>query len=94
MDSKPKELMIRSIDDADCLGKHVLLRVDINSPVDSVSDDNQKLWVVNALEQNIYNDMSGYARVIPFKKLSNENRKCKNRDLDCILNIYKKNYWS
>lgn len=54
------------------------------------AEDNQKLWVVNALEQNIYNDLSGYARVVPFKKLANENKRCKNRNIDCILNIYKK----
>lgn len=54
------------------------------------AEDNQKLWVVNALEQNIYNDLSGYARVVPFKKSPNENKQCKNRNVDCILNIYKK----
>lgn len=54
------------------------------------AEDKQKLWVVNALEQNIYNDLSGYARVVPFKKSPNENKRCKNRDIDCILNIYKK----
>ncbi|MDH5660487.1 MAG: hypothetical protein OEY65_05785 [Gammaproteobacteria bacterium] len=52
--------------------------------------DNQKLWVVNALEQNIYNDLSGYARVVPFKKSTLENKQCKKRKIDCILNIYKK----
>lgn len=54
------------------------------------AEDDQKLWVVNALEQNIYNDLSGYARVVPFKKSANENKQCKNRDTDCILDIYKK----
>lgn len=54
------------------------------------AQDNQKLWVVNALEQNIYNDLSGYARVVPFKKSTHENKRCKNRNIDCILNIYKK----
>lgn len=54
------------------------------------AEDKQKLWVVNALEQNIYNDLSGYARVVPFKKSPNENKRCKNRNIDCILNIYKK----
>lgn len=54
------------------------------------TEDNQKVWIVNALEQNIYNDLSGYARVVPFKKSSDEDKLCKNRDTECILNIYKK----
>lgn len=52
--------------------------------------DNQKAWVVNALEQNVYNDLSGYARVVPFNKLIDEDQLCKNRDIECILDIYKK----
>ena len=54
------------------------------------AEDNQKAWVVNALEQNVYNDLSGYARVIPFKKVPDENEVCTERDVDCILEIYKK----
>jgi len=58
--------------------------------VSLTAEDNQKIWVVNALEENIYNDLSGYTRVVPFKKSSNENKQCKNRDIDCVLDIYKK----
>ena len=54
------------------------------------AEDDQKAWIVNALEQNIYNDLSGYARVVPFQKVIDEDRICKNRDTDCILEIYKK----
>jgi len=54
------------------------------------AEGNQKTWIVNALEENIYNDLSGYARVVPFKKLIDEDQQCKNRDIDCILEIYKK----
>ena len=56
--------------------------------VSFTAEDDQKLWVVNALEQNVYNDLSGYARAIPLKKSLDENRLCKNRDIDCILNLY------
>jgi len=58
--------------------------------VSFTAEDDQKLWVVNALEQNVYNDLSGYARAIPLKKSLDENRLCKNRDIDCILNLYQK----
>lgn len=53
-------------------------------------EKNQKYWVVNALEQNVYNDLSGYTRVVPFKKSIDEDQLCKDRDIDCILDIYKK----
>lgn len=58
--------------------------------VSFTADDNQKAWVVNALEENIYNDLSGYARVVPFKKLIDEDQLCKKRKIECILDIYKK----
>lgn len=58
--------------------------------VSFTAEKNQKSWVVNALEQNVYNDLSGYARVVPFKKSIDEDQLCKNRDIDCILDIYKK----
>ena len=45
------------------------------SPVFS-AEDNQKAWVVKALEQNVYNDLSGYARVVPFKKVPDEDQVC------------------
>ena len=51
---------------------------------------NQKAWIVKALEQNIYNDLSGYGRIIPFNKVKDEDQHCKNREIDCILEIYKK----
>ena len=54
------------------------------------AEGNQKAWVVNALEQNIYNDLSGYTRVVPFKKSIDEDQLCKNRDIECILDIYEK----
>ena len=54
------------------------------------AEKNQKSWVVNALEQNVYNDLSGYTRVVPVKKSIEEDRLCKNRDIDCILDIYQK----
>jgi|GEM_PF-2025720 len=54
------------------------------------ADGNQRSWIVNALEQNVYNDLSGYARIVPFKKVIDEERLCINRDIDCILEIYKK----
>ena len=53
------------------------------------AESNQKAWVVNALEQNIYNDLSGYGRIIPFNKVNDEDQHCKNREIDCILEIYK-----
>jgi hypothetical protein len=52
-------------------------------------DGNQKPWIVNALEQNIYNDLSGYARIVPFQKVPDEDKLCIDRDTDCILEIYK-----
>jgi hypothetical protein len=52
------------------------------------AEGNQKAWIVNALEENIYNDLSGYARVVPFKKVIAEDQ-CTKRDIDCILEIYK-----
>ena len=58
--------------------------------VSFTAEKNQKSWVVNALEQNVYNDLSGYARVVPFKKSIDEVKLCKKRDIDCILNIYRK----
>lgn len=54
------------------------------------TEDNQKSWVVNALEQNIYNDLSGYARIVPFKKLADEDKQCRDRDIECIIDIYEK----
>ena len=52
------------------------------------AESNQRAWIVNALEQNIYNDLSGYARLVPFKKVPEEDQVCVNRDVDCILEIY------
>ena len=52
------------------------------------AEDDQKAWVVNALEQNVYNDLSGYGRVVPFKKVEDEDELCPGRDIDCILDIY------
>jgi hypothetical protein len=53
------------------------------------AEGNQKAWIVNALEENVYNDLSGYGRVIPFRKVIEEDQ-CENRDIDCILEVYKK----
>jgi len=49
----------------------------------------QKDWVVNALENNVYKDLSGYERVIPFKKLAQE-QDCFKPRMPCILALYKK----
>jgi hypothetical protein len=54
------------------------------------AEGKQKPWVVNALEQNIYNDLSGYGRIVPFKKVIDEEQVCVNRDIDCILELYNK----
>ncbi|MGD8640685.1 MAG: hypothetical protein PVG89_08670, partial [Gammaproteobacteria bacterium] len=51
--------------------------------------DDQELWVVNALEQNIYNDLSGYEKVVPIKKDVANEKKCKNRQVNCIVEVYK-----
>lgn len=57
--------------------------------VSLTAKDNQRAWVVNALEQNIYNDLSGYEKVVPVKKdLANE-QKCEKRRANCIIEIYK-----
>lgn len=57
--------------------------------VSLTAEDNQKAWVVNALEQNIYNDLSGYEKVVPVKKDVVNERECKKRRADCIIEIYK-----
>jgi len=54
------------------------------------AEGNQKIWVVNALEQNIYNDLSGYEKVVPVKKDLTREKKCKKRNVDCIVKIYRK----
>ena len=53
------------------------------------AEDRQKAWVVNALEQNIYNDLSGYEKVVPVKKDVAGEKKCKKRRVDCIVEVYK-----
>jgi len=50
----------------------------------------QKTWIVAALEQNIYNDLSGYERMVAFNKVPEKEKTCKNRNIDCILDLYKK----
>ena len=57
--------------------------------VSFTAEGKQKAWIVNALEQNIYNDLSGYARIVPFSKVIDEDQICADRDIDCILEIYK-----
>ena len=57
--------------------------------VSLTAEGNQKAWVVNALEQNIYNDLSGYEKVVPVKKDVTNEKKCKTRRVDCIVEIYK-----
>ena len=57
--------------------------------VSLIAQGNQKEWVVNALEQNIYNDLSGYEKVVPVKKDLTNEKKCEKRRVDCIVNIYK-----
>ncbi|NIV04604.1 MAG: hypothetical protein GWN59_08410, partial [Calditrichae bacterium] len=58
--------------------------------VSFAAEDDQKAWVVNALEQNIYNDLSGYTRLVPLYKSADQEQLCKKRDVDCILEIYKR----
>ena len=53
------------------------------------ASENQKPWVARAIEQNIYNDLAGYARVIPAKKSKLEREQCVTRDIDCVLTLYK-----
>jgi len=48
----------------------------------------QKAWVVNALEQNIYNDLSGYGRIVPVNKVNDEHKRCEHRNVQCLLEIY------
>ena len=50
----------------------------------------QKAWVVNALEQNVYNDLAGYGKVISVKKAAQAEKQCLRRDYDCLLDIYNK----
>ena len=57
--------------------------------VSLTAEGHQKTWVVNALEQNIYYDLSGYEKVVPVKKDLTNEKKCEKRRVDCILNIYK-----
>ena len=61
-----------------------------NFVVSFSAESNQKAWMINALEQNIYNDLSGYGRIIPFNKTIDEDQTCSDRDIDCIIAIYKK----
>jgi hypothetical protein len=58
--------------------------------VSLTAEGDQKVWVVNALEQNIYNDLSGYEKVVSVAKDLAKEKKCKNRSVDCIVKIYKK----
>lgn len=58
--------------------------------VSFAAEGDQKAWVVNALEQNIYNDLAGYARIIPFLKLRGRESECKPRNVDCLLQLYQK----
>ena len=56
--------------------------------VSLVADDGQRPWVVKALEQNIYNDLSGYARFAAIEKASNEAELCPRRRVGCLLDLY------
>lgn len=56
--------------------------------VSLTAKDNQKAWIVNALEQNIYNDLSGYERIVAVNKVADEDKLCKQRKIQCILEIY------
>lgn len=57
--------------------------------VSLTAEDNQTAWVVNALEQNIYSDLSGYEKVVPVKKDVAKESTCKKRRVDCIVEVYK-----
>ncbi|NVJ61104.1 MAG: hypothetical protein HWE27_11985 [Gammaproteobacteria bacterium] len=56
--------------------------------VSFVSVDQQPSWLVNALEKNLYNDLSGYARFIPIIK-SEKEASCVNRSSSCLIDIYR-----
>lgn len=58
--------------------------------VSFTAEASQKAWVVKALEQNVYNDLSGYGKIVSVQKALHEENKCKRRNIDCILEIYKK----
>lgn len=57
--------------------------------VSLTAEGGQKTWVVNALEQNIYNDLSGYEKVVPVDKNRARENTCKTRSINCIVTIYK-----
>lgn len=54
------------------------------------AESGQKAWVVNALEQNIYNDLSGFEKVVPVNKDPSNEKNCEQRAIDCLLKVYKK----
>jgi len=57
--------------------------------VSLTAQSKQKAWVVSALEQNIYYDLSGYEKVVPVKKALTLEKTCKKRRVDCLLAIYR-----
>jgi hypothetical protein len=59
-----------------------------NFVVSLTGEDGQRPWIVKALEQNIYNDLSGYARVVAVQKAHNENEACPRQKIRCILDLY------
>ena len=60
-----------------------------NFVISLTAKGNQEAWVVNALEQNIYNDLSGYEKVVPVKKDITKEKQCKKRQANCLVEIYK-----
>ena len=56
--------------------------------VSLAGEDGQRPWVVKALEQNIYNDLSGYARFVAVQKATNEAELCPRRKVGCMLELY------
>ena len=59
-----------------------------NFVVSLTGEDGQRPWIVKALEQNIYNDLSGYARVVAVQKALDETEICPRQKLRCILDLY------
>lgn len=57
--------------------------------VSFVADDQQQHWIAAALEQNVYNDLAGYGRIVPVNKFGNESALCKRSDIECLLAAYR-----
>ncbi len=59
-----------------------------NFVVSLLGEGGQRPWIVKALEQNIYNDLAGYSRVVAIEKSPTETTACPARDVACLLDHY------